>query len=396
MTSAAMPIAPDLLADAERETGLHDWGGAALFEPEFRSLFAAMRNSVVDEAQLTEPALAGAQLRLRTMAAARLRLIDDRKQIPDIAAQRIVAPIFILGLPRAGSTFLHNLLSRDPANRAPESWEMILPSPPPRAETREHDPRIALAARVFDGIGLMAPSQLDSHPGGPREAEECHLMMEHVAMGDILPAFWRMPGYNKLRAGIPQGVAYETHRNVLQALQYGMPGRRFVLKNPGYIFHIQTLLSVYPDALLIQTHRDPARVIASVAAQVADMRRVNSDAPLREASIARGNLLAYSKALADSMALRAADAEIDKKFFDVHFRNLIADPIATVRACYDHFGIEFSSAAEARMRAWLQQADNQVSKRKPKLADYGIDEAQIEENYAAYIDHYQIARERPA
>jgi hypothetical protein len=396
MMPSAMPEAPALLADAECETGLHDWGGMALFEPEFLNLFAAMRNSVVDEAQLTERALAGAQLRLRTMAAARLRLIEDRKRIPGIAAQRIVAPIFILGLPRAGSTFLHNLLSQDPANRAPESWEMILPSPPPRAETRDHDPRIAQAEHVLEGIGLLAPSQLDSHPGGAREPDECHLLMEHVAMGDILPGYWRMPGYNILRAGIPQIVAYETHRNVLQALQYGMPGRRFVLKNPGHIFHIQTLLSVYPDALLIQTHRDPARVIASVAAQVADMRRVNSDAPLREASIAKGNLLAFSKGLTSAMALRADAPEVGKKFFDVHFRNLIADPMTTVRACYNHFGIEFSTAAEARMRGWLQQADNQVSKRKPKLGDFGIAEAQIEEHYAAYIDHYQIARERPA
>jgi hypothetical protein len=96
------------------------------------------------------------------------------------------------------------------------------------------------------------------------------------------------------------------------------------------------------------------------------------------------------------MALRADAPEVGKKFFDVHFRTLIADPMTTVRACYNHFGIEFSTAAEARMRGWLQQADNQVSKRKPKLGDFGIAEAQIEEHYAAYIDHYQIVRERPA
>jgi hypothetical protein len=305
-----MPEVLALLADAERETGLHDWGGAALFEPEFRSLFKAMRDSVVDEAQLTERAFAGAQLRLRTMAAARLRLIEDRKQITGIAGQRIVAPIFILGLPRAGSTFLHNLLSQDPANRASESWEMILPSPPPTAQTWDHDPRIAQAEQVFDGIGLMAASQLGSHPGGPPQPDECHLLMEHVAMDDILTGFWRMPGYNKARAGIAQKIAYETHHNVMQVLQYGMPGHLWVLKTPRHIIRIQRLLSVYPDALLIQTHRDPAKVIASVAATIADMRRVNSNALLREASIAQGNLLAYAKGLAEAMALPLKREEI--------------------------------------------------------------------------------------
>lgn len=391
-----LPEAEVMIADAERQTGLSDWGGDSLFEPEFRTLFKAMRNSILDDAQLAERALAGAELRLRAMAETRLRLIDDRKRIKGIATEQVRAPIFILGLPRAGSTFLHTLLAQDPANRAPESWEMILPSPPPTPETRESDSRIARAERIMRGIGMLAPSQRDYHPAGPREPEECHFLMEHVALGDILPGFWKMSGYNKVRAGVPPRVGYETHRFVLQALQHGMPGRRWVLKNAGHIFQLDALLSVYPDALLIQTHRDPAKVIASVTGTVVDMRRVNSDAPLREASIARGNMLAYARGLRDAMALRAAQPAIDRQFYDVHFRKLIADPIGTARACYEHFGLGLSGTAVTKMRAWLTKSDDQVAKRKFTLAEFGLDEAQIEENFAAYIDHYQIERERPA
>jgi len=175
-----------------------------------------------------------------------------------------------------------------------------------------------------------------------------------------------------------------------------MPGRRFLLKNPGHLFHIETLLSVYPDALLIQTHRDPAKVMPSVTATVAEMRRVNSDAPLRETSIARGNLIAYAGGLSASMALRACNPAVDGKFFDTHFRALIADPMATVRACYAHFGLTLSAQAQDRMGAWLETSGNHIAKRKFTLAEFGLDEAQIEQNFAAYIDHYHIARERPA
>lgn len=393
MTAEEFPEAEAMLRAAQASTGLDDWGGEALFGAEFVTLFTAMRNSIVTDAQLLPHALAGAELRLRAMAETRLRVIEDRKLDPGIAAEVIRAPIIVLGLPRAGSTFLHTLLAQDPANRAPLSWEMLLPSPPP---TGDDPARIALAERLLDGIGELDPRMRDFHHGGPREPEECQMMFEHVALGDILPGHWRLSSYNKVRAGVRDAVPYGTHHMVLQALQHGQPGRRLALKYPGHIFHLDALLAHYPDALLVQTHRDPAKVIASVTATVAMMRRVCSNAPLREESIAKGNLAAYARVLAETMARRAADPALDQQICDVHFRGLIADPIGTVRAVYAHFGLALSSEAEVAMRAWLQNAESHMAKRKFTLAEFGLGEDDVEAGFAGYIEHYGIARERPA
>lgn len=392
--SPTLPSADTMLADAESATGLSDWGGRDLFELEFRSLFTAMRDSIVADAHLTPRGLEGAEMRLRDMAETRLRIVHDRRQRPEIARQRIVSPIIILGLPRAGSTFLHNLLAQDPANRAPLSWEMLFPSPPPAAE--QNDPRIARAQRLLEGNGNAAPDMVDFHAGGADLPEECNFLMEGVAWSDNLSGVWKLSSYNRLRAGMDPRIAYETHRFLLQAIQSTMPDRRMLLKNPGHIFHVETLLATYPDALLVQTHRDPAKVMPSVTATIATMRSYNSDLSTDEKSIARGNNRAYATGLAKVMELRATRPEIDQRFHDVHFRQLIRAPIETARAIYGHFGLPLSDEAIDAMENWLKSADEHQAKRKFKLADFDLDEAGIESAFAGYIDHYGIERERPA
>lgn len=393
-TIATLPSAEIMLADAERATGLSDWGGPDLFEPAFRTLFASMRDSILNDAHLTARGLDGAELRLRDMAETRLRVVEDRKCRPEIAAQRIVAPIIILGLPRAGSTFLHNLLAQDPANRAPLSWEMLYPSPPPAAET--DDPRIGRAQHLLESIGSTASAMADFHSGGADLPEECHYLMESVGWSDNLSSLWKLSSYNRLRAGMDPGIGYRTHFFLLQAIQSTTPDRRILLKNPGHIFHVETLLATYPDALLVQTHRDPAKVMPSVTATIATMRRQNSELSTDEKSIARGNVRAFAAGLAKAMDLRASRPEVKRRFCDVHFRQLIRAPIKTARMIYDHFGLTLSDEAAAAMEKWLETSDDHLAKRKFRLADFDLDEAAIETAFAGYIDHYAIERERPA
>lgn len=388
--------AEQIMSLAEQATGLSDWGGEALFEPEFRSMFKALRESAVNEAQLTPKGMAGAEQRLRLMAETRLRIIADRRKYPGIAEQKIVAPLIVLGFPRAGSSFLNSLLAQDPANYAPLSWQMLFPSPPPTPDTAKDDPRIALTTRMLEGVGCFTREMEDYHVGGAELPEECSFMMEHAAYSDNLSAFWKTPGYNKARGPRSVQAAYAMHRAVLQALQYGNPHTRFSLKFPGHIFHLEALLATYPDAMLIQTHRDPAKVMPSVTATIAAMRRQNSDLATDEFSIARGNNRGFAHGLAAAMKLRAENPAIDARFCDVHFRRLVADPVGTARMIYGHFGLTLSAEAEAAMAHWVEHGEDHRAKRKFTLAEFGLDEAGIEDNFATYIDHYGIERERPA
>jgi hypothetical protein len=391
---AELPTAETMLADARAETGFADWGGADLHEEEFLALFAAMRDSIGEDAQLTSRGLEGAELRLREMARERLALVAQRRAHPAIADERIEAPLIVLGLPRAGSSFLHNLLSHDPASRAPLAWELAFPAPFPGAETPAQ--RIARASAMFDAIQLFSPELAEFHTGGPEYPEECSLAMELTTQGGNLPGLWKLTSYNRLVTTLDPRIPYEMHRCVLQSLQYGLPPRRWVLKYPGHLFSLDALLAVYPDARMIVTHRDPAKVIPSVAATVSQMRRGNSETSLNEQSVARGNLAAYSQALGELGRRRAASPAENALYCDNHFRAMIADPLGAVRKVYDHFGMSLTSGAEEAMQCWLDGDEDHVAKRKFRLVDFGLDEAAIEDAFCAYLDHYGIERERPA
>ena len=382
-----------LLADAEQTTGLSDWGGDDYFEGSFRTLFAAMVESLHTDARLHEQGLRGAELRLRAMAEARLQFIDDRKKWPAIPDENIVKPVFILGLPRSGSSFLQGLMSRDPANRAALTWEMMFPSPPPEPATYESDSRIERCAKLLDAMGLAGESVTSLHPFSAREPEECHLLMELMCLGDNLPGLYRLSGYNKVRAGIDITEGYRTHRMALQNLQYRHKGERWVLKNPGHLFFLGQLLTVYPDAQIIQTHRDPAKVIPSVTALLAAMRRANSDEPLRETSIARGNMNAFAAGLEGVIEYRKKPG-VDDHFYDLHFRDLIADPMAAVRAIYRHFDLHLSDEAVTAMENWLASDNSHSAKAKFTLADFELDSVQIDEAYDHYMDYYGVEKER--
>jgi len=384
-----------LLAAAEAATGLADWGGETYFEASFRKLFGAMAESLVKEARLHDEGLRGARLRLQAMAEARLQFIQDRKSWPAIDQEAITKPIVILGLPRAGSTFLHSLMAQDPANRHPRTWEMLLPSPPPCDSHAQDDPRIERAQYILRAMGLERPEVTALHPFGARQPEECHLLMELMGLGDNLPALWRMPGFNQVRATIDLRQGYRLHRMALQNLQYRHRGERWVLKNPGHVFHLEHLLAVYPDAQLVQTHRDPVKVIPSVTALIVAMRRANSAEPISGQRIALGNLKAFAAGLDKAIEFRR-DPDVEQHFHDVHFRRLIADPIGCVREIYRRFDLTLTPEAAERMDRWVASQNGHAVKAQYTLAQYGLDAAQVDRHFHHYTNHYRIETERNA
>jgi hypothetical protein len=383
----------DLIQHAENVTGLRDWGAQEYFDNEFRGLLRAMLHSLEHESALTEDGRHGALLRLMAVLEARLKFIADRSRFADIEREQIVRPMFILGLPRSGSTFLHNLMAQDPANRTPLTWEMMLPSPPPTAADRQNDPRIARSESILNAMGLLQRDILTLHRFGARQPEECHLLMEIMLLGDNLPACWRMPTFNKHRAATDLLLGYRTHRMVLQNLQFRHRGERVLLKNPGHVFYLPMLLSVYPDALLVLTHRDPAKVIPSVAALLVAMRKASSDAVAPPDKIALGNLRAFADGLTRTIQFRQQPG-MNARFCDVHFRRLVSDPIGTVESIYAHFGITLRDEARRAMRQWLDDPLNHTPKGKHLLVDYGLNEAQVDQAFSQYMAHYGVEQER--
>jgi hypothetical protein len=322
----------------------------------------------------------------------RLRLVDDRKRHPAIADERIEAPIVVLGLPRTGSTHLHALLATRPGTRAPRQWEMTAPSPPPEAATAHSDPRIAEVQSALDARPNARALQA-IHPYGATRAEQCIGLIDWSFVNAAALAPHRMPSYFEWFLGADQHVAYQHHRRMLQHLQWRNPGS-WVLKWPKHVFALDALLATYPDARIVWTHRDPVKVVPSVADFVGTIRSLSSPGydPVRFGA----EWVALEEfGLLRAMSVRDRIAD-QRRIYDVHYNDLVADPVATVSGIYEHFGLPVDD--ETRQRVARFQEDNPKGKHGSHTyspEQYGLDPVRLRARFGPYIERFGIEPDRP-
>lgn len=372
-----------LLATATRATGLSDFG-----DPSFREGLSRLLDELDGPAKLTTIGRLAAHSRVLDLLQTRLRLVDHRRRHPEVAAQPVARPVVVLGLPRTGTTVLYGLLAANPALRAPVSWEVARPFPPPTRDQRFTDPRIAAADRQFDRFRRLAPDLDRVHPLGAMLPQEClalHALQftsyEFVTTFPV-PRYWAWLRQQDLRA------AYEVERDMLQHLQSGYGGDHWILKTPSHLMWLDTLLEVFPDALVVHTHRDPTTVMASVSSLMFHFRSAVSD-HVDPHEVGRDQVDAWTWALDRTIAAREhlpADRVVD-----VHFDETVGDPVGTVTRVYEHFGIEVTDAIAEGVRAYL--ADNPRDKHGRhdyRLSDFGLHVDEVSERFAAYRARFGI------
>ena len=320
-------------------------------------------------------------------------MVADRQRFPGIADEVITAPIFVIGLPRSGTTFFHNLLAQDPRHRSPLTWEIMFPSPPPQTATYRDDPRIAQCQDKLREIGFLDEGLQAIHPFGARRPEECNFIWEYSLRTVNYMAWWHVPDYTKLLYSGDMTPVYQAHKRFLQHLQHRHRGERWVLKTPAHMAWLDVLLAVYPDACLVQCHRDPAKIIPSLANNLLQYRKLYST--LRPAgSFGMVELQAASLARVDALRDQPAYAG---RFVDAHYADVQADPMAVVRKVYAHFGIGLPETSESTMRAWLAR-DRGAHAEGPRhhySADaFGVDLAEIDRHFGPYLTRHRVALER--
>lgn len=379
----------ELLAQAVAKTGLDDFG-----PPSFREGLARLVDSLEREARLSAVGRRIAHGEISRHLENRLAVAADWKRYPEMGDERIVRPLFVVGLPRTGSTILHDLLARDPDNRVPLTWECHHPSPPPERATYETDPRIALSEAHFERTSrALIPEFKAIHPMGARLAQECVMLQAFDFTSVIFHHEFRVPSYQAWVESCDLGPVYETHRRQLQYMQWRCPGVRWVLKSVGHLWGLDRLFARYPDALVVQTHRDPLKFIASHASLVTMARRMGSDVVDPE-EIGREWSASWERALRAGMAFRATGAVDEARFFDLHYVDLVRDPIAMVRRIYEHFGFVLGAAAEERMHHFL--AENPQGKHgghRYRVEQFGLDPDRLREQFRFYQEHYRVASE---
>jgi hypothetical protein len=378
-----------LVATAEQASGLSDFGG-----DEWRTGLEVLTQSLAAEANLTEFGELTAQADLVGYLIRRLQVVDHRRKHPEVADLPLKQPIFIVGQTRTGTTILFDLLARDPAARAPLTWEVDSPCPPPEAATYETDPRIEETQALLEMTWTVIPEFKTMHPMGPTLAQECVRITGHDFRSFIFPTMYHIPSYAQwLLDEADMASAYAWHRGFLQHLQSRNPLSRWVLKSPGHIWSLDALMQEYPDALLIQTHRDPLRIIASVSSLTRTLRTVASE-PTSIESVASEYAEYILAGIDRSVDARESGVVPAAQVVDVQYRSFAADPIPTIAAAYDQLGLAFTAEAEANMRRFLAaQPAHEHGGHHYAFAETGLDEKAFRERAARYQEYFDVPNE---
>ena len=377
-----------LLAAARRATGLTDMGDESFREP-LRLVLQGLER----EARLTLVGRLAARGDVVGLLGTRLCLEADRARHPEIAAEEVRRPLFIVGLPRTGSTLLHHLLAQDPGSRVAQAWEVMFPSPPPDTARYASDPRIAKAARQLAWFDALTPDFKAIHPLGAQLALECIAIMSPTFLSPRFHTTYQVPTYQDWHEGQDLGPPYRFHRRFLQQPQWRTPARQWVLKAPAHLFSFEALLETYPDALIVQTHRDPLTVLASVASLTAVLQRAFTD-ELDPLEIGHEVSRRWTNGLDRAMRLRRSGRVSPDRFFDVHYHEMLRDPLTVVRRIYAHFDIPLTEAASAAMRRFLvENPKDKHGAHRYSLSAFGLDPDDLGRRFKAYREYFGVPRE---
>jgi len=360
--------AEELHAAASKVTGLTDFG-----PDDYSDGLTVLLESCARDAGLTPPGAKAMRAMLRGALAARLFSQAAWQANPAYAQVRIDRPIFVTGLPRTGTTALHRLLAADPAHQGLAMWLAEVPQPRPPRETWAANPVFAYLAAACERHHAEHPEFMAVHYVAADQVEECWQLLRQSMRSISWECLAHLPTYSAWLREQDWTDAYRRHRRNLQLIGLPEAGRRWVLKNPSHLFALDALLRVYPDALVIQTHRDPGTAIASVCSLAAQASAGWSTTFTGEV-VGRDQLELWASGLERFTATRARHDQA--QFFDVSYDDLAADPVGTVEAVYAHFGLPFGAAAAGAMRAYLTRGRSRSAHRYA-LADFGLTAADV-------------------
>jgi len=369
-------FAPALHAAAVAATRLSDFGRDDYQEGLARALAAFESDLPEDEASRAKAfafSLPGLTGRLYSEA--------GWTNTPACLGDRIVRPVVIAGIPRTGTTALHQILALDPRFQGLESW--IIPNPlerPPRDEWPRH-PLFQAAAERARAFEAAAPRAVALHRIEPGDVDECLALMMQTFVTNQLPSLLDLPTYDDWYLAQDELTSYQRLADNLRLIGHAEQEKTWLLKNPTHFLRTGTLLEVFPDACVILTQRDPVATLVSLSGMLAAYRGDPAPGSPEARRIGPRQLRVYEQATRHTRAVRARHPE---RFHEVHQPELAKDPLAVVRGLYARFDLELEPGTEAKMKAWIQAQPEREAvlargRRSATPEDYGLDAGEIRE-----------------
>lgn len=370
--------------DARANTGLEDTGGT-----HFREGLDRLVASMNAEGGLNEMGEVMQHVRLCTLLEARLQVEDTYRQHPEIDQQEIEGPVFVIGLPRTGTTALSQLVAADPQFRSLRTWESGAPVPPPETATEHTDPRIAATESGLAYMYEHFPLMRSLHHAEAATATECQDLMGMSFRTVHFDGFARVPSYLDWVIDTDMRETYHYHRRVLRLLQWHCPPTLWHLKTPVHMFALEALVETYPEARFLWSHRDPTKVLASVCSLIHYTRSWSSDRDDPE-ELGVEELDRWWVATERAMAFRERTG--DARFADITFEDLQTDPIAALANGLEHIGIEFNQGSRRAVTGWASSHEpGAQGTHTYSLSDYGLHPDQVKERFAPYYAKFNIS-----
>ncbi|MFK8186311.1 MAG: beta-ketoacyl synthase N-terminal-like domain-containing protein [Phormidesmis sp.] len=371
-----------LLEAAQKKANLDDFG-----DPRFLTGLEQLIESVNNEAELHLMGQKFMQELTTRLLVNRLEIQAELKRHPEILQTPVTQPLFILGLPRTGSTYLHNLLCQDPSVRWLSLWEGYTPYPSPDPKTYTSDPRIQQTQNTFKNYEFFTPESTAMHKYDAHAPEECVWLLQNDFACTSFSFLTQIPAYTAWLKQQDMTPVYAYYRQQLQLLDWKFSSDRWVLKNPFHLADLSALETIFPDARFIQTHRDPYRVVASYCRLIENLRPVYSD-QLDKRAIGQEILGILAHQVEQGMKARAAISQ--ERLCDISFGSLVKDPVGTVRQIYNHFGYEMSQEMDKNIQQYINNNPRyKHGKYSYSLEEFDLNVNQVSASFKDYIETFE-------
>ncbi|HEV2320418.1 MAG TPA: sulfotransferase [Verrucomicrobiae bacterium] len=372
-----------LREQAQRRTGLRDFG-----DPPIEPALSILTASLEEEAGLHALGRFLMRGHLLGILEMRLGLAAIWKSEPGLLDSPIEKPVFITGMPRSGSTFLHELLSQDPDNRSPRVWEVMFPVPAPEPGVRR-DPRMRRANANLWWFRRLAPGADEVYPVRAVTPHECLAIHSYTLMSEEFVTTCRVPAYEYFLRQTGLRRAYAWQKLFLQHLQSRSPLKRWILKSPDHLYGLEELFSVFPDAMIIQTHRNPIDVLKS-SLQLTEVVQGLFARPDRDCLQER-EARTLAETMERSIRFRDQHPEMASRFLDLNYSEIVSDPLGTARRIYQHLDCPVTATAIERMRQFIATRSRYQRRRNPTLADLGLDVRAETRRFQNYCRRFGIS-----